>query len=65
MSMACLYLGGKVENSPKSVRDVLMASCELRYPADARRLHQRVSRAGGGERPLLPSCCCLGESPTA
>lgn len=48
MSVACLYLGGKVEDSPKSVRDVLMASCELRYRDGARRLqHERVCGAGG------------------
>ena len=49
MSVACLYLGGKVEDSPKSVRDVLMASCELRFRDDARRLvHERVSFAATG-----------------
>lgn len=42
--MACLYLGGKVEDSPKSVRDVLMASCQYRFKDTARRLqHDRVS----------------------
>jgi hypothetical protein len=47
VSMACLYLGGKVEDSPKSVRDVLIASCELRYRDQARRLSQdRVSGRG-------------------
>lgn len=37
MSVACLYLGGKVEDTPKSVRDVLVASCELRYGLEAAR----------------------------
>lgn len=49
--MACLYLGGKVEDSPKSVRDVLIASCELRYRDQARRLSQdRVSSRGTRQR---------------
>ncbi|KAL4854420.1 Inosine-5'-monophosphate dehydrogenase [Chlorella vulgaris] len=38
MSIACLYLGGKVEDSPKSVRDVLAASCERHYKDAARRI---------------------------
>ncbi|KAL4439906.1 hypothetical protein ABPG75_002907 [Micractinium tetrahymenae] len=37
MSVACLYLGGKVEDTPKSVRDVLVASCELRYGLESAR----------------------------
>lgn len=49
MSVACLYLGGKVEDSPKSVRDVLMASCELRFRDGARRLaHERVREQAPG-----------------
>lgn len=48
MSVACLYLAGKVEDSPKSVKDVLSASCELRFRDAARRLaHERVRWAGG------------------
>ena len=44
-AVACLYLGGKVEDSPKSVRDVLMASCKHRYKEAAHRLqHDRVRR---------------------
>ncbi|EFN52825.1 hypothetical protein CHLNCDRAFT_138256 [Chlorella variabilis] len=51
MSVACLYLGGKVEDSPKSVRDVLMASCELRYRDGARRLqHERELYEGLREK---------------
>lgn len=48
MSVACLYLGGKVEDTPKSVRDVLVASCELRYGLEAARRisHDKV-------RPML------------
>ncbi|KAI3431759.1 hypothetical protein D9Q98_004801 [Chlorella vulgaris] len=38
MSIACLYLGGKVEDSPKSVRDVLAASCDRHYKDAARRI---------------------------
>lgn len=42
-AVACLYLGGKVEDSPKSVRDVLMASCKHRFKETAHRLqHDRV-----------------------
>jgi len=32
ISMACLYLGGKVADSPKSSRDVLMAGFSVLYP---------------------------------
>lgn len=58
MSVACLYLGGKVEDTPKSVRDVLVASCELRYGLEAARriTHDKVSRPPAalafGPRPL-------------
>ncbi|PRW33321.1 cyclin-T1-3-like isoform X1 isoform A [Chlorella sorokiniana] len=41
-AVACLYLGGKVEDSPKSVRDVLMACCKHRFKESAHRLqHDR------------------------
>lgn len=31
VAMACLYLGGKVQDSPKSVRDIMYACLERRY----------------------------------
>ena len=34
ISMACLYLGGKVADSPKSSRDVLMAGFSVLYPKE-------------------------------
>lgn len=48
MSIACLYLGGKVEDSPKSVRDVLAASCDRHYKDAARRIANDRVRGGAG-----------------
>lgn len=31
IAMACLYLGGKLEDTPKSARDVITACCMRRY----------------------------------
>lgn len=31
--MACLYLAGKVEDTPKAMKDVLLACMEKRYRA--------------------------------
>lgn len=46
ISIACLYLGGKVEDSPKSVKDVIYACVEWRYkkyqPETFQRLFDRV-----------------------
>ena len=62
VSVACLYLAGKVEDSPKSVRDVLAASCQRRSPELLKRLLS--DRVGAGEGVSLPlgcgwaPCCC-------
>ena len=57
--MACLYLGGKVEDSPKSIRDVLVASCEIRYGEPARRLtHDKVRRLRGATLRVPTLCAC-------
>lgn len=55
MSMACLYLGGKAQDCPKSVKDVLLASFEVRWGKDAvRRIGQDRVRAPGGRLPMCP-----------
>ena len=45
MSVACLYLAGKVEDCPKSARDVMWACFSTRYRAHPEALRRFADKA--------------------